>query len=95
MESDFKGFKNIFGYSAGMAGWSIMLNTVSVMIVYFYLPPKNSGMHQLVPNEAVIGILTIFSLILASGRIIDAFTDPLIAWISDRLNTRWGRRVPL
>lgn len=94
MKHEFKGFRNIFGYCAGMAGWSIMLNTVAVMLVYFYLPPSNSGMSQLIPNKAVIGILTVFSLVLASGRIIDAVTDPLIAWFSDRLNTRWGRRVP-
>ncbi len=95
MKNNFTGFKNLFSYSAGMAGWSIMLNTVSVMLIFLYLPPSNSGMNQLVPNNPIVGILTVFSLIMASGRIIDAVTDPLIAWISDRLNTRWGRRVPL
>ena len=32
-------------------------------------------------------------LILA-GRFIDAFTDPLIGWWSDRTHSRWGRRIP-
>jgi len=72
-----------------------MINTVSVMLIFLYLPPSNSGMQHLVPNTALIGILTVFSVVLASGRIIDAITDPIIAWISDRLQTRWGRRIPL
>ena len=92
---EFTGYRNILGYSAGMAGWSVIINSVSVMIVYFYLPPMNTGLPQLVPNTAIIGILTVFSIILASGRLLDAITDPLTAWLSDRLKTRWGRRIPL
>lgn len=95
MKEKFTGFKNIFAYSAGMAGWSIMMNTVSVMLIFLYLPPSNSEMQQLVPATPIIGILTVFSIILASGRLIDAITDPFIAWISDTLKTRWGRRVPI
>ena len=70
------------------------MNTISVMIIYFYLPPDNSGLPVLIPNVGILGIFTVFSLVLASGRLIDAVTDPLIAWFSDRTNTRWGRRIP-
>src|SRR6056297_196625 len=95
MKEKFTGFRNIFAYSAGMAGWSIMMNSVSVMLIFLYLPPSNSEMSQLVPKTAIIGILTVFSVVLASGRLIDAITDPLIAWISDTMKTRWGRRIPM
>ncbi len=95
MKERFKGFKNIFAYSAGIAGWSIMMNTVSVMLIFLYIPPSNSEMEPLVPAIPIIGILTVFSVIFASGRLIDAITDPIIGWISDSLNTRWGRRVPI
>lgn len=84
----------LVGYSVGIAGWSILLNTVGVMLIYFYLPPENSGLTVLVPQISVLGILTLFSVVLASGRLFDAFTDPLIAWFSDRFSSRWGRRIP-
>jgi glycoside/pentoside/hexuronide:cation symporter, GPH family len=33
--------------------------------------------------------------VLALGRIVDAFTDPFVGHLSDRLATRWGRRRPM
>ncbi len=93
-KAEFAGIQNLIAYSAGMAGWSILMNTISVMLIYYYLPPDNSGLPVLIPNTAIFGIFTVFSLILASGRLIDAITDPLIAWFSDRLTSPWGRRIP-
>jgi GPH family glycoside/pentoside/hexuronide:cation symporter len=39
-------------------------------------------------NPAVIG------LVFALMRFYDAFTDPLMGWISDNTRSRWGRRRP-
>ncbi|WP_294099922.1 MFS transporter [Sphingomonas sp.] len=39
-------------------------------------------------NPAAIG------LILMIARLIDAFLDPLIGWLSDNSRSRWGRRRP-
>jgi Na+/melibiose symporter-like transporter len=36
--------------------------------------------------------LAAVGLILLLSRSFDAITDPLIGWLSDRTNTRWGRR---
>ncbi|HYW96556.1 MAG TPA: MFS transporter [Bacteroidales bacterium] len=94
MKEEFTGLGRLLAYSAGMAGWSILMNTISVMIIYFYLPPDNSGLPVLIPNKGILGIFTMFSLILASGRLIDAVTDPLIAWFSDRTRSKRGRRIP-
>ncbi|MCF8380475.1 MAG: MFS transporter [Bacteroidales bacterium] len=94
MKDAFGGAKKLIAYGAGMAGWSTLINTISVMLIYFYIPPVNSGLPPLIPQISVFGFLTIFSLILASGRLFDAITDPLIAWFSDRFVSRWGRRVP-
>ncbi len=94
MNEEFTGFPRLLAYSAGMAGWSILMNTISVMLIYFYLPPENSGLPVLIPNTGILRVFTIFSLILASGRLIDAITDPLIAWFSDRSRSKWGRRIP-
>lgn len=77
-----------------MLGWSIMINIIAVMLIYFYIPPSNSGMGQLIPQVAVLGIFTLLSLIAASGRLIDAVTDPLVAYWSDRSRHPKGRRIP-
>jgi glycoside/pentoside/hexuronide:cation symporter, GPH family len=77
-----------------MAGYSILMNTIWVMLVYYYLPPSNSNMPVLVPQIVLWGVFTVLSLVLASGRLVDALTDPIIAWLSDRNQSRWGRRIP-
>ena len=91
---EYRGFWRLMAYSSGMGGWSVLMNTIWVMLVFFYLPPANSGMPVLIPQIVFFGIITVFSLTLAFGRLLDAFTDPLIAWLSDRSRGRWGRRIP-
>lgn len=87
-------YKYILAYSAGMAGWSILINIVSVMLIYIYLPPSNAGLATLIPQVVLLGIFSILALIVAGGRLFDAVTDPLIAWLSDRSENKRGRRVP-
>lgn len=94
MAEPFNTYPKIVAYGLGMAGWSVMINIISVMIIYFYLPPLNSGLTVLIPQVSLFGIFTLFSLVLASGRVLDAVTDPLIAWLSDRSGIRFGRRIP-
>ena len=94
MQEEFKGYPKIITYGLGMAGWSIMFNLISVMIIYFYMPPVDSGLPVLIPQVNLFGVFTIFSLILASGRVFDAVTDPIIAWLSDRSGLKLGRRRP-
>ncbi len=81
-------------YACGMLGWSILTNIIAVMLIYLYLPPNNSGLSPLIPQITVWGIFTLMSLIVASGRLLDAFTDPLIAFWSDKFSHRKGRRIP-
>src|ERR1700749_4951193 len=81
-------------YAAGMMGWSMLTNTIIVMLPYYYLPPDNAHLMQLVPQLLLLGVLNIFSVILASGRLVDAVYDPFIASLSDRSKSPKGRRVP-
>lgn len=37
---------------------------------------------------------TLISLVMAIFRLVDAFTDPLVGWLSDRFRSRFGRRRP-
>ena len=41
---------------------------------------------------AILGLLTVQGLVTFGGRIFDAFTDPLIANLSDRSQAKMGKR---
>jgi GPH family glycoside/pentoside/hexuronide:cation symporter len=87
-------FRKQLAYTAGMIGWSMMTNTIIVMLPYFYLPPKGSGLTPYVPQLLLFGVLNILSVIAASGRFVDAIYDPLIASLSDKSKNAKGRRIP-
>jgi GPH family glycoside/pentoside/hexuronide:cation symporter len=73
-------------YGAGALGGSILLQTILLWIVYFYAPPTGQGTPRLSP--AAIGFA------LAGGRIVNALSNPPVAYWSDRVHSRWGRRRP-
>ena len=87
-------FSKQLAYACGMIGWSIMTNTIIVMLPYFYLPPSGSGLTPFVPQLLLFGVLNIMSVIAASGRLVDAFYDPFIASLSDKSGNKRGRRIP-
>ena len=82
------------GYAIGQLGWSILINVVGIELVYFYLPPSNSGISYRITQVAFLGVLSAITLIAASGRLLDAFIDPAVASFSDRSRHRKGRRIP-
>ncbi|WP_295801330.1 MFS transporter [Mucilaginibacter sp.] len=86
-------FSKQIAYACGMIGWSIMTNIVLVMLPYFYLAPARSGLIPFMPQVLFLGI-NVMSVILASGRIFDAFSDPYIASLSDKSRNPKGRRIP-
>ncbi len=66
-------------------------------MLFFLVPPIGEGIARVpavslvwfdIPASAFAGTL------IGAGRLIDAFTDPLIGWWSDRTQSRWGRRIP-
>ena len=66
-------------------------------VLFFLAPPAMEGVTR-VPDVS-LGGLNIDARVLAGflifvGRFIDAFTDPIIGWWSDRTHSRWGRRIP-
>jgi len=73
-------------YGAGALGASLLLQTILLWIVYFYAPPAGQGALRLSP--ALVGVA------LAAGRVVNALSNPLIAYWSDRIRGRWGRRRP-
>ncbi|MFX0085643.1 MAG: MFS transporter, partial [Candidatus Hodarchaeota archaeon] len=82
--------KEIFLYSTGNFGISIINSTILGFVLYFYLTEGLTGV-SLPPT--IIGALVGAALMV--GRIFDAFINPIVGWGSD--NTRWkkwGRRRP-
>ena len=69
------------GYAFGDHTINIHLATVSLFYLFFL--------------SEVVGLSpSLAGLVLLGGRIVDAFTDPLMGRLSDRTSWRWGRRRP-
>ena len=86
-------------FSLGQFGWSLLGGIISAWLVTYFMPTQADVqlLHatQFITGGLVIGgFLTIIGLITASSRIFDAFTDPLIASLSDRSTCKRGRRIP-
>ncbi|MBN2662693.1 MAG: MFS transporter [Bacteroidales bacterium] len=86
-------FKHIVLYSIGQLGWSILMGLINTYLIWFYLPPANANLPELLPQGQILGFLTIIGLITMGGRLLDAVTDPLVATLSDRSNSKIGRRI--
>ncbi len=41
-------FGKQLAYSFGMIGWSVMVNLISVILIYLYLPPVGKGLPNLI-----------------------------------------------
>jgi len=82
--------RDIFLYSTSNFGISIINASILGFVLYFYL---TEGMTGLTLEPLIIGALVGTALMV--GRIVDAFVNPIVGWLSD--NTRWktwGRRRP-
>lgn len=76
--------KNQLMYSSAYLAIALTTQTLVTWYSYYYAPPGKEGFI----NVALIG----YALLL--GRIVDAVADPLIAYWSDKTNSRQGRRIP-
>lgn len=85
--------KQIILYSIGQLGWSILMGLINTYLVWFYLPPENAKLPELIPQGEFLGFLTVIGLITMGGRLLDAVTDPVVATLSDRSNSKLGRRI--
>lgn len=82
-------------YAMGQFGWSLASYSVANLITYFYMPPE-TGAARIFPvfifTGAIIFGLTVIGVINFGGRIFDAVTDPIIAGLSDRSKSKFGKR---
>jgi len=67
---------------------------ISNYLLYFYQPTSKSGILSLLPENKFLGFITIMALLTAIGKVLDAISDPIVAQLSDRCKSKWGRRMP-
>ncbi len=60
---------------------------LTAMVMIYYSPPGGQGRDELLP-------IVVTSTVLGVGKILDAFADPVVAYLSDRTRSRLGRRIP-
>ena len=73
-------------YGVGVS-YAIVDQIFAQWILYFYLPPESSGLKPFLTPVLI-------SLALAISRVVDMISDPVVGYLSDKFNSRWGRRIP-
>lgn len=83
-------------FSMGQFGWSLCTWAVANALNYFFLPPEDASRQAAFPpfifQGAVFVLFTLIGIISMGGRVFDALIDPLVANLSDRSKSRFGRR---
>jgi glycoside/pentoside/hexuronide:cation symporter, GPH family len=73
----------------------MVLDTVLDQYTVFYYAPKRLGAAAAVGHAAIqFAPIALAGLALNFGRVVDALANPIVGYLSDRTNTRWGRRIP-
>ena len=80
-------------YAIGQLGWATLSNIIGLQLVFFYIPPADAGLPTFITQATFLLVLNAIVLIAASGRVLDAITDPLIASWSDRSTSPRGKRM--
>jgi len=73
--------RHVLAYSSGAVATGIFSDPLPMIVIAFY------AMHTSV-SMAALGTVLLLS------RVLDAFTDPMIGILSDKTNTRLGKRKP-
>lgn len=73
--------------------WRLAAYASPAMITYLAWMPLGYVVAKFYAKYTSLDLATI-GLIIFVGRLFDAFSDPLVAYLSDRFDTRWGRRKP-
>lgn len=79
-------------YASGSLAFTWLERMIILYAAFFYLPPAELGLPSLISTRTYGGIFTVLGLSLLFGRILDGLADPVIAFLSDRSRSRWGRR---
>ncbi len=79
-------------YASGSAAFTMLERLILLYMPFYYLPPGELNLPNLIPDRTFLGLLTVLGTALLVGRIFDGLTDPIIASLSDNNRSRLGRR---
>jgi len=73
--------KTLLGYATGSLGTGVYLTVPSVLLLYFMTD--------------ILGIAAgLAGIAIVAPKLLGAMLDPVVGWLSDRTDSRWGRRRP-
>lgn len=79
-------------FALGSAGFNLLERLIVLYVPFYFLPPIESGVHNLLPERVFWGFATILGIALVVGRVFDGLADPIIASLSDNSRSPLGRR---
>ena len=74
-------------YASSSLGSEALGQSRGLWLLYYYAPPEDADLPELLP-AGLVGVL------LTAVRLIDSFDDALVGYWSDRTRSRLGRRIP-
>jgi glycoside/pentoside/hexuronide:cation symporter, GPH family len=77
-------------YALGQLGWSLGSFGVMNLLYYFYDSNRAADGNRMFP--VYLGSVAVLGIIASLSRVFDGITDPLIAGLSDRSHSSFGRR---
>lgn len=86
--------RKMYRYCLADIAKGLFTGMISNYLLYFFQPTAKSGLPVLLPENKLLGFITIMALITALGKIVDAVTDPIVASLSDKCRHKAGRRMP-
>lgn len=86
--------RKIYRYCLADIAKGLFNGMIGNYLLYFFQPTAKSGLPVLLPQNKLLGFITVMALITAIGKIVDAVTDPLVASMSDKCKHKDGRRMP-
>ena len=86
--------RKMYRYCLADIAKGLFTGMISNYLLYFFQPTVKSGLPTLLPDNKLLGFITIMALITAIGKVVDAITDPIVASLSDKCTHKAGRRMP-
>ncbi len=86
--------RKMYRYCLADIAKGLFTGMISNYLLYFFQPTAKSGLPTLLPDNKLLGFITIMALITAIGKVVDAVTDPIVASLSDKCTHKAGRRMP-